>query len=439
MRDPIDEFKTYNRPLAQRNPELMRYKIARMAEGPFPFFRGTFHLFARDILGGFASSPALMIGSGTELDLVGDIHSENYGTFKAVDGEVHYDINDFDETTQGRFGFDVSRLATSHFLALQDRPGETLERQVQLTLASVRAYTEAVRRLLKKGKDAQLDVSATKPSGSAAVDGLVREMSGAKRPAFIEGLTEWKNGHRLLLRTAMCFNVSDSERELVLRLLADFRKRFTTDETKNGFFDVEDVCGRVSGIGSMGRLRYIVLLVGKGSKEARNGLLEFKEALPSAYDTYRNRDTDASALVRRAERVITVQKESQASPDPYLGWASDGPHSFQARQRGPNEDRLRFARLAEADVEEALKVQGSILARVHARSAMRAVGPSNPLAELADTDAFCQRVLAFALAYADLVRRDWQQFVGARAELDKVEIWATKAVRRAATHEAAEC
>src|SRR5947199_10005629 len=57
MRDPIAEFKEYNLALARRNPELLRYKVARMAEGPFPFYRGTFHLFARDVLAGLAGLP----------------------------------------------------------------------------------------------------------------------------------------------------------------------------------------------------------------------------------------------------------------------------------------------------------------------------------------------------------------------------------------------
>jgi uncharacterized protein DUF2252 len=69
------------------------------------------------------------------------------------------------------------------------------------------------------------------------------------------------------------------------------------------------------------------------------------------------------------------------------------------------------------------QIQAEVLARIHARSAGRAVGPANPLAELADPNAFCQRVLAFALSYADLVRADWTRFVGARAELDRVEEW----------------
>jgi uncharacterized protein (DUF2252 family) len=245
MRDAVAEFKEYNRPLARRSPELLRYKVARMAAGPFGFYRGTFRLFARDVLDGQAGP--LPTGSGAELDLVGDIHSENYGTFQGEDGKVHYDVNDFDETTSGRFGLDVCRLATSHLLAVKDLPGEMLERVVQLTLAGLRAYVEVVRRLLKKGKDLNLDVSEAQPCGAAAVDGLVREMAAVKRPAFVGKLTEWDGKRRRLVRTADYFNVTEPEREQALRLLADYRQRLPKASIKEDFYKVEDVCGRAAG------------------------------------------------------------------------------------------------------------------------------------------------------------------------------------------------
>src|SRR5262249_55454621 len=158
---------------ARRNPELLRYKVARMAQNPSAFFRGTFHLFARDVLGGVGGPLALLGGSGVELDLVGDIHTENYGTYKADDGLVHYDVNDFDETTTGRFDLDVCRLATSFFLSAKER-NDTLERGVQVILAGLATYADAVKRLVERGKATPLDVSETSPSGCATVDELVR-------------------------------------------------------------------------------------------------------------------------------------------------------------------------------------------------------------------------------------------------------------------------
>jgi uncharacterized protein (DUF2252 family) len=188
---------------------------------------------------------------------------------------------------------------------------------------------------------------------------------------------------------------------------------------------VQDVCGRVSGIGSMGRFRYVVMVNGKGSKEARNVLLEFKESRPSAYDGYRNRETDAAALLHRAEQVSSVQRASQVASNPYLGFAVDGALSFQVRELGPRDARIDLkAQKALAQLESVAQVQAGILARTHARAAGRCVGPTNPLAELSDVDAFVQRVVAFALAYADLVQRDWARFVGHRPDLEDCEKWA---------------
>jgi uncharacterized protein (DUF2252 family) len=427
MRDPLVEFRTYNRPFARRNPELLRYKIARMAEGPFAFFRGTFHLFARDVLAGTSTPLPLFTGPGAELDLVGDIHSENYGTFKAEDGLVHYDINDFDETTTGRFDFDVCRLATSHFLAGRDR-GDSLELAVRATLAGLTAYTTLLRRLLGKSKPADLDVSEESRSASDAVNGLIADSVRARRTPFINRLTELKDGKRHIVRSARYYNLSPQETEQALRLLTDYCARQAgLPDKRDNFFDVEDVCGRVSGIGSMGRLRYVVLLEGKGSASARNVLLEFKEARPSAYDLYRDRERDEAAPGRRAERVIEVQRRSQASVNRFLGFAVDGELSFQVRNLGPHDARIEAKALPPGSLDGVARVQAEILARVHARAAARAVGPTNPLAELADPDAFCQRVLAFALGYADVVQRDHARFKGARAELERVEEWMNAA------------
>jgi uncharacterized protein (DUF2252 family) len=423
MRDPIQELMAFNRAFARRNPELLQYKIARMAEGPFAFFRGTFHLFARDVLERMGGPLPLLTGAGVEMDLVGDIHSENFGTFKADDGALHYDVNDFDETTRGRFDFDVCRLATSHFLAARDA-GLPLDTAVQVPLAGLLAYAETVRRLLKKGKEPQLDISENGPSACVAIDELVKTAAAAKRAPFIDRLTERKSKERRLIRSVNYFNLADSERAQALRLLADYRSRLPGGPGKDDYYAVEDVCGRVAGIGSMGRYRYVVLIAGKGSAAGRDVLLEFKESRPSAYDLYRQRDTSPEALLTRAERVVTVQRQSQAASNQHLGFAVDGPLSFQVRQIGPQDSRINARALKGGGLDGVARAQAQVLARIHARSAMRAVGPTNPLAELADADAFCQRVLAFALLYADVVQRDYTRFVGARAELDRVTDWA---------------
>ena len=423
MRDAIPEFMNYNRPFAQRNPELLRLKVARMAESPFGFFRGTFHLYARDVLDKVCETVPLLLGGGVEMELVGDIHSENYGTFKAADETIHYDINDFDETTHGRFDFDVCRLATSLFLAARER-GDHLDQAVFVPLAGVEAYAKAIQRMLKKAHSLDFNASNAVPCDCQPVNDLIHAAAGSKRSDFIEKLTEEYQGRRRIKRSLHYFNLPDDEREQALRLLEDYRHRMQAPSPAN-FYEVQDVCGRVAGIGSMGRLRYAVLISGKGNRDARNVLLEFKEARPSAYDIYRKRETDAAALISRAERVITVQRQSQVASSPYLGFAVDKSQSFQVREVGPHDSRVDIKTLRDAaKLENLARLQAGILARTHARAVARAVGLSNPLAGLDDVEVFCQRVLAFVLAYADLVQRDWTRFVGHKGDLENCEGWS---------------
>jgi uncharacterized protein (DUF2252 family) len=423
MRDSVDEFMAFNRPYAQRNHELMRFKIARMAESPFAFFRGTYHLYARDVIAHDFPLP-ILLHEGMEMELIGDIHSENYGTYKADDGLVHYDINDFDETTLGRFDVDVCRFAVNTLLAAQERR-DTLEDQIAITLAGLTSYLQTVQGSLKKGKFTDLDIYEKNPGPADAIAQLTKQMSNVKRSRFIADLTEDKAGQRRIKRSMLrYFNLSDAETSQATRLLADFRSRFKEPNQKD-FFDLHDACGRISGIGSMGRHRYVVLISGKDHEEKRNVLLEFKESRPSALDVYRNRESSPEALLQRAEKVLNAQRSAQAAVSPYLGYAIDGPMSFQVREISPHAARVESKAVkTPAQFMEVIKVQAAILARCHVRASTRVEGPTNPLPELADPDRFRQRVLAFALAYGDLVYRDWTRFIGARAGLESVSDWA---------------
>src|SRR5262249_18295223 len=158
---------------------------------------------------------------------------------------VHYDINDFDETTRGRLDFDVSRLATSLFLAARDS-GLSLEDAVRVVLAGVQTYADTVRRLVKKGKGPELDVSESTPPRYPPVDELIHQATQVKRTDFIDKLTRVTNGQRTLVRSLRYFNLPDDERQQALRLLEDYRKRMPKAPAKD-FYEVQDVCGRVSG------------------------------------------------------------------------------------------------------------------------------------------------------------------------------------------------
>ena len=51
------------------------------------------------------------------VQLCGDAHVQNLGSFAAPDGKLVFDFNDFDETIRGPWEWDVKRMATSIVLA----------------------------------------------------------------------------------------------------------------------------------------------------------------------------------------------------------------------------------------------------------------------------------------------------------------------------------
>ncbi len=104
----------------------------------------------RDVLDKANEALPALATAGADLDLVGDIHTENYGTFKAADGLIHYDVNDFDETTRGRFTFDVARLATSLFLAGREA-GLPITQNAPLLVGFLDTYAGEVKHLVRKG------------------------------------------------------------------------------------------------------------------------------------------------------------------------------------------------------------------------------------------------------------------------------------------------
>ena len=90
----------------------LAYKHERMKLDAFTFLRATFFRWAGTIE---SLCPALK--HAPALPAVGDVHLENFGTWRDGEGRLIWGINDFDEATVMPYAFDLLRLATSVRLA----------------------------------------------------------------------------------------------------------------------------------------------------------------------------------------------------------------------------------------------------------------------------------------------------------------------------------
>jgi hypothetical protein len=102
--------------LGERIPLIqadIQRKHALMKEGPFPFLRATFYRWAQawPVVSPetYAAPVALAVG---------DLHVENFGTWRDREGRLIWGLNDFDEAWWIPYTCDLVRLATSALLAV---------------------------------------------------------------------------------------------------------------------------------------------------------------------------------------------------------------------------------------------------------------------------------------------------------------------------------
>ncbi len=90
----------------------LQLKHAAMKSGAFPFLRATYYRWAQvwpEICPDLAKAPQALA--------VGDLHVENFGTWRDVEGRLVWGVNDFDEAHSLSYANDVVRLAVSAHLA----------------------------------------------------------------------------------------------------------------------------------------------------------------------------------------------------------------------------------------------------------------------------------------------------------------------------------
>ena len=81
--------------------------------------------------------------SGIQAQLCGDAHISNFGVYASPERRQVFDVNDFDETLEGPWEWDVKRMVTSVVLAGRDK-GYTQEESRQAALRCVQRYRESM-------------------------------------------------------------------------------------------------------------------------------------------------------------------------------------------------------------------------------------------------------------------------------------------------------
>jgi hypothetical protein len=287
----------------------LHHKHDLMAESPFLFFRGTFYRWSQ-LTRGLAelASPQVMA--------VGDLHVENFGTWRDSEGRLIWGVNDFDEVAPHPYLCDVVRLMASAHLAA--RAAHLAIRPKRATQVIWEGYVDALH-----------------TGGNAFVleeqHAFLRNIALA-RPR--EPVQFWNH--------LVCLPAASAVPDTALRTL---REALPAVDLNVKFKR------RRAGVGSLGRPRYVAIADWHGSLLAR----EAKALLPSATVWAHGIAPDATWMMKIVERAIRV-------PDPFMHvgdiWIS--------RRLSPHCSRISLASLpVRRDEEGLLHAMGAETANIH--------------------------------------------------------------------------
>lgn len=387
--NPIRQIQAFN---AGRDPERLAMKYRAMRASPFAFLRGTCHLFyARLPRGGvFKSAPLTWV--------CGDLHLQNFGSYKGDNRLAYFDINDFDEAVLAPASWDLVRLLTSMRmgageLGVNDSTAQSL---CQLFLD---AYASA----LTQGKAYWVERETAQGPVRELLDGL-RER---QRERFLDARTTVKRSRRqLLVDGKRALPATPAQRAAVI----DFMQAFSRSQPQPEFYSLLDLARRVAGTGSLGVDRFSILVQGKGSPNG-NYILDLKQALPSSL--LPNLKVPQPNWKTEAHRIVGVQRRMQAMPMAFLQPVLFEERPFVLRALQPTEDRLALAaaRLASEGLDKVV----TTLARVVAWAQLRSTGrdgsaSADDLSDFGRSRAWQKRLLGASRECAYQVAQDAETF-----------------------------
>jgi len=398
---------------------MRKEKYSQMSESPFRFFRGSAYLFYYDMT-------KIPFSFHTPEDkptwIQGDLHMENFGAFQNEQGEIVYDVNDFDEGYVGSYLYDVLRMSVSIALFC-DAQSISEEEQKERIAHYLGAYYDQLKRF-KKNKDDPFTITFTKDNTNGPVRKVLKKLVKRQTNHLLKDITYInEENKRVFAWSDEIKPVSEEERE-TLESLSDayFHSLDAENKQDRSVYSIKDIARKHgSGTASIGLDRYYLLV--EGGKDA-HGLddlvLEVKEVrtpIPAYFLPYRAQFWEK--YEHQGERVITTQKAMHHLEDPYLGYLTMDDRHFYVRERSPYKKKVKANLLQTVeDIDSTVEIMGRITAKIHARAdvdfqadlfshesekeILKAIGN--------EFDTFCSQIVFTSMVYKEQVKSDYELF-----------------------------
>lgn len=403
---------------ADRLPELVPLRFARMLADPFSFYRGSAAVMAADL----AASPS----SGIEVMCCGDAHVSNFGMYAAPHRSIVFDLNDFDEAAVAPAEWDVKRLITSAIIGGRHAgyPAKAIRRTVEQALEGyqVGLHTtldmDVLDRYYLRVEPEQYTAKVSK-----GLLGVIRRTTARARTRtsarVFKQITEiGPDGTPRLREVPPVLQHLDRDTETgLVEAIQEYLAAVPTDVALLlSHFRVTDIALRVVGVGSVGTRCYLVILVGPDGTPM---ILQIKEANRSVLEQYggwRQPDTLTAAVEARGQgvRVTDGQRILQAMSDVFLGTTRKDGYDYYVRQFHDMKGTIETEGMSASTFREYVIACAVLLARAHSQSAnasiLRGYAGNN--------DTIHQAIAEWSYTYADKSLDDFHQLHAAAAAGD---------------------
>lgn len=400
---------------ADRLPELVPLRFARMLADPFSFYRGSAAVMAADL----AASPS----SGIEIMCCGDAHISNFGIYAAPHRSIVFDLNDFDEAAVAPAEWDVKRLITSVIIGGRHAayPAKVIRRCVEHALA---AYQTALQTTLEMDVLSRyylrMEPEDYTDKVSKDMRGVIQRTTARARKhtsarVFKQIMQTGPDGTPRLREAPPLLQHVDEETEApLLESIHEYLATVPADVALLlSHFRVTDIALRVVGVGSVGTRCYLVILVGPNGTPM---ILQVKEATRSVLQEYGCRqqpDTLNAAIAAQGQgaRVVDGQRILQAMSDVFLGSTRKDGRDYYVRQFHDMKGTVETAGMSASTFREYATACAVLLARAHSQSANASI-----LRGYVGTNTTVHDAVAeWSYAYADKSLDDFHQLKAAAA------------------------
>ncbi len=355
---------------------------------------------------------------GIVVQLGGDAHLSNFGLFASPERDLHFDMNDFDETLEGPWEWDVKRLAASMVRRRPASLGASHHDSHHTALEAVRSYQEHIAEYATMRSldvyysrvDATEILAAVAKSSRAFVQSTVASAAAHDALHELPKLTEvGTDGRRHIIdQPPTTFHHPDDRPPIREQHPLDAYAGTLREDRQTLLrrYAVVDAAIKVVGVGSVGLVAGVLLLDGGDGEDPL--FLQVKQAEASVLERY----LTPSPWPHHGQRVVTGQRRMQANSDILLGWTTgpDGGHLY-VRQLQDQKAGAVIDAMTLVDLSTWGKLCGWALARGHARS-------GDPVAidgYLGADGSFAHAVADFSIVYADQTELDHAAMVAAIA------------------------